>query len=336
MISISHYRYSPATYKTRKQTQLNFKGGNSRSLIDAGDKALNENRDKEALSYYLQAQNQNPQNVDINKKLGKAYHKLRDYKTAETNFKLYLNENSDDAEGWIDLGESQRQQGKYNYAISSFETALKLDPNNDLARRSILEAKNNALSARSPQKAYEERQKYAKKNLQEAMQMAVNYMTPEFMADISDVEIKFGQTASMSGTANIAQYENGKKTITVSDTYKYASPVVIAAYLVHESVHAKDKDAYTSVREEQDAYAKATEFWIKNSNGVKDPEMDYAAQLYKQSPDTLSKRVEEIYIMRDPSISKTSPNHPPHKRRFMDIYKKETASQPIKTYNVIA
>ena len=334
MISITPYSYSPIL-RTRKQTPLKFTGGNIRSLIESGDRALNENRDKDALSFYLQAQKQEPENAIINKKIAKAYHKLKDYKSAETNFQIYLKDNSGDAETWIDLGESQRQQGKYKNAIRSFETAQRLDPNNDLARRSILEAKNNELSIISTQKAYEEKQKYANKNLQEAMQMTISYMTPEFMSDISDVEIKFGQTASMGGTANIAQYENSKKTITVSEKYKYASPVVIAAYLVHESVHAKDKDAYTSVREEQDAYAKATEFWIKNSNGIKDPEMDYAAQLYNQSPEKLSKRVEEIYIMRDPSIAKTSPNHPPTKRKFFNS-ETDAASQPIKTYNVIA
>ena len=65
--------------------------------------------------------------------------------------------------------------------------------------------------------------------------------------------------------------------MTVSEKYKYAPAQLIAAYIIHESVHAHDKDSYTSIREEQDAYKIATEFWIANSKGVEDPEMDYAA-----------------------------------------------------------
>lgn len=323
-------------YKAQKTQSRSFTGGDFSTLVESGDKAINENRDKEALQYYLQAQKQEPDNPDIKRKLGKAYHKLKNYKEAESNFKLYLDKKPDNAEVWIELGEAQRQQGRYTSAIRSFETALKFDSNNDLAKRSILEAKNNALSGLSAQKAYNEKQTYAKDNLQQALQMAVDYLSPEFMSDLSDVEIKFGETASMGGTANIAQYENSKKTITVSNEYRYASPVVIAAYLVHESIHAKDKDAYTSIREEQDAYTMATKFWIKNSNGVKDPEMDYAAALYQKSPDALNQRVEEIYLLRDPSIAKTSPNHPPQKKRFFHMSHSEAASQPIKTYNVIA
>ena len=335
MISISPYPYT--IHKRSFKAVSNSFGANTNAILQSGDKALNENRANEALKSYLEAQKQEPNNTNINKKLAKAYHKLKDYKSAEQNFKIYLEKNPNDSEVWIDLGETQRQKGDYTNAISSFETALSLDNKNDLAKRSIMEAKNNALSVFSPQRAYEEKQKYAKKNLQEALQLTVNYMSHAFMKDLSDVQIKFGETASMGGTSNIAQYENRIKTITVSNAYKYASPVVIAAYIVHELVHAKDKDPYTSVREEQDAYQKATKFWIEHADEVEDPEMDYAAALYLQSPDTLNKRVEEIYVMRDPSIAKTSPNHPPqHRNFFHHANQTDAASQPIRSYNVIA
>ena len=141
----------------------------------------------------------------------------------------------------------------------------------------------------------------------------------------------------MGGTGNIAQYENHKNTITVSDSYIYASSQVIAAYLVHEALNAHDNDAYTSVREEQDAYELAAKFWIKHANGIKDPEMDYAAGLYLQSPKTLKDRVGEIYKLRDPSIPMTSPNHPP-KLLSIGLLNKTTehASQSLKKYDVIA
>ena len=129
------------------------------------------------------------------------------------------------------------------------------------------------------------------------------------MKDLSNINIMFDKTASMSGTANIAQYEHGRKRIVVTDKYNYAAPELVSAYLVHEFVHAKDNDAYTSVAEEQDAYRAAAKFWLLNANGVKDSEMDYAAGLYKKSPESLDERVAEIYKLRDPGISMTSPNH---------------------------
>ena len=251
-------------------------------------------------------------------------------------YKTYLENSPEDSDCWIELGETQRMAGFYQRAIESFEQAKKLDSSNDLAQRSILETKNDMLAIYSPMQAKKEKEEYASKNLLKALEMTVNYMSPEYMKDLENVKVMFGETASMGGTTNIAQYENYKKAITVSNSYIYASPQVIAAYLTHESVHAKDADAYTSVCEEQDAYEIATKFWINNSNGIKDPEMDYAANLYKQSPAVLRNRVEEIYTLRDPSIAKTSPNHPPDKLFHRNKQNSSAASQSIREYDVIA
>ena len=314
-----------------------FKGNNSSDLTKQGDKALNENKHQEAIDCYQKILADNPDDKTIYKKLAKAQFGLKDYGNAEKNFKVYLENKPEDSDVIIELGETQRQMGHYKDALNSFEKAKNLDKTNDLAKRSILETKNNMLAVYSPEKAKKEKAEYAEKNLQEAMKMTVNYMTPSYMKELQDVKIQFGETASMGGTGNIAQYENGKKAITVSNSYIYASPQVIAAYLSHESVHAHDKDPYTSITEEQDAYEIATKFWIKNSNGVSDPEMDYAADLYKKSPETLKTRVKEIYTLRDPQIAETSPNHPPDKFfHWGKSDKNNHASQSIKNYDVIA
>lgn len=344
LISISSYpcisRYN--SYNTNGINQKNkyaasfYANSDVSDILVKGDAALNENRLQDALNLYKEALQSSPNDVNINRKLGKVYHQLKDYASAEQNFKIYVNANNQNEEAWIELGEAQRQKASYSEAKKSFETALSLNPANDLARRSILETENNILSCFSPERAYAEKQEYAQKNLQAALNMAVAYMTPEYMKDLANVQIQFGKTASMGGTPNIAQYENNLTRITVSDTYKYAAPQVIAAYLVHESVHAKDNDPYTSVREEQDAYEVATKFWIKNANGVEDPEMDYAASLYKQSPSALKDRVEEIYTLRDPGIAKTSPNHPPEKKFHFIKNTAKAANQPIKEYEAIA
>ncbi len=324
-------------YKYRTLPLKNFNGIDVSDILAKGNKALNENKFNEALKYYNQAVNINPDEIKIYKQMAKAQFGLKDYASAEKNFKIYLEENPDDSDILIELGETQRQMGYYHKALNTFTCAYKLDNANDLAKRSMLTAKNDILAVYSPIRARKEKEAYAKNNLQQALKMTVDYLTPEYMKNLKDITFQFGKTASMGGTGNIAQYENSKKSITVSNSYIYASPQVIAAYLSHESVHAHDKDPYTSVCEEQDAYEVAAKFWIKNSNGIKDPEMDYAAELYRKSPDTLKTRVEEIYTLRDPSISQTSPNHPPQKFFHWNTKNNSSAaSQSIKTYDVIA
>lgn len=313
-----------------------FKGSDISDLLAKGDKALNENKYPEALSAYEQANKLNPNENIVYKKLAKTQFHLKDYASSEKNYELYLEKVPEDIDAWIELGETQRQAGLYQKALKSFEKAYSIDSSNDLANRSILETKNNILSIYSPEKAQTEKNEHAQENLRKALDMTVKYMTPEFMQGLKDVTVQFGETASMGGTSNIAQYENHKKAITISDSYIYAAPQVIAAYLSHESVHAHDNDPYTSIREEQDAYQVATKFWMKNSNGVKDPEMDYAVSLYQQSPAKLNDRVAEIYKLRDPDIAETSPNHPPKKLFHFNTQKTKAASQSIKSYDVIA
>lgn len=332
--------YSTNIYKTNNCTfnrnVQSFSGYDVSDLLSKGDNALNTNKYEEALKYYKEANQKNPNEIQTYRKLGKTYFNLKDYTLSQKNYETYLESNPDDADTWIDLGEAQRQQGSYQKALASFQKAKSLDDSNDLANRSILETQNNILSIYNPERAKSEKEAYAAKNLKTALDMTVQYMTPAYMKELSDVIIEFGKTASMGGTPNIAQYENYKNKVTVSDTYIYAAPQVIAAYLSHESVHAHDKDAYTSIREEQDAYQVAAKFWQQYANGVSDPEMDYAVDLYQQSPSALSNRVAEIYKLRDPDIAETSPNHPPKKLIHFNPTRRKAASQSIKTYDVIA
>lgn len=320
----------------RQHALQSFSGSDISDLIAKGDKALNENKYSEALNAYEQANKLNPDENIVYKKLGKTQFHMKDYASSEENYEIYLQKSSDDIDAWIELGETQRQAGFYQKALKSFEKAYSLDSSNDLANRSILETKNNILSIYSPQRAQQEKAEQAEKNLRTALDMTVKYMTPEFMQGLKDVTVQFGETASMGGTSNIAQYENHKKAITISNSYIYAAPQVIAAYLSHESVHAHDNDSYTSIREEQDAYQVAAKFWMKNAGGIKDPEMDYAVSLYQQSPSKLNDRVAEIYKLRDPGIAETSPNHPPKKLFHFNMSKTKAASQSIKSYDVIA
>lgn len=49
--------------------------------------------------------------------------------------------------------------------------------------------------------------------------------------------------------------------------------------IIHEFVHGKDNDPYTSIREEQDAYRVQAKYWVDNVKNIYDPEMDYVADL---------------------------------------------------------
>ena len=91
----------------------------------------------------------------------------------------------------------------------------------------------------------------------------------------------------------------------------------------------------SSVREEQDAFETQTKFWIKNSNGIEDPELNFAVELYSKSAKDLADRVEEIYKARDPQIAMTSPNHPPGTSAASTLGG-TSSSAPIKKYDVIA
>ena len=206
--------------------EIPFRGNNALEAVKQGDTLLNNNKPNEALNAYKNALNQSPDDTKIIGKIGKTYFKLKDYKSAEENFEKYLDSNPNDTDYIIELGEAQRMGGYYEKAIQTFEKACNQDPSNDLAKRKLLEAKNNLLSVYNPQRAKNEKNEYATQNLKTALNMTVNYMTPEYMSDIRNLTIEFGKTAEMGGTANIAQYEDSRKTITVSDEYIYASPQV--------------------------------------------------------------------------------------------------------------
>lgn len=309
----------------------------SKKYAQQGDEFLKQNEFQKAIQAYKKSLELRPDYLDTHYELAKAYKFSSDYKNAVTSFEKYLQAKPNHAEANILLGECYTQLGNYNQAKIQFTKGLTIEPDNDLAKRNLKETENYLLACYSPQQAKEAKKQQSVANLTKAINMARGYLPNGYMNELSDITVTFDKTSEMGGTANIAQYEHNKRKITVTDKYIYAAPQLICSYLVHEFVHAKDNDPYTSVREEQDAYRKATEFWVKNSKGVQDPEMDYAAGLYETSPETLDNRVAEIYQLRDPKISKTSPNHPPVTGRAASSQLNEAAcGQPIRTYDVIA
>ena len=239
------------------------------------------------------------------------------------------------------LGETYKQSGYYGLAIKNFEESLNLDKSSDYAKRNLEETKNISCSIYNPHLAIAQKKAQAQKNLDEAIAIAKNYLPKGYMKDLADVCVVFDTTNEMGGRSNIAQYEHAKRKITVTGDYIWANPRIVSAYLVHEFVHAKDNDPYTSIREEQDAYEEAAKFWLTkhptdSNTPVKDPEMDYVGALYSQSPQALKDRVAEIYKLRDPKISKTSPKHPPRSTAAATSLDEGIEAEPLISYDVIA
>ena len=300
-----------------------------------GDRLMDKNKYDYAIYNYKKSLELFPERREVLLNLSNAYRKQNDYKDSINSLNKYISAASSTCEAETMLGETYFSEGDYNSALKSFEKAMQDDPKDDNARRGYLETQNKILEQTNPEQAKKERYEHGIKTLNEALSITSHYLSPQYMKELNSLNVMFDKTASMSGTANIAQYEHAKKRIVVTDKYTYAAPELVSAYLVHEFVHAKDNDAYTSVAEEQDAYRAAAKFWILNANGIKDSEMDYAADLYKKSPSALDERVAEIYKLRDPGIAMTSPNHGSGVAASSSLHS-VTANTSLKQYDYIA
>ncbi len=287
-----------------------------------------------AVNLYKQALIANPENHQANLNLAKTYRLNGDYKNAIPYFEKASAISPDDIELKTILGECYKFNGEYNKALSKFKEVLNIDSTYDYANRNLLDTQNLLLACYNPEQAQKERQNAAVKNLNLAVSMAVNFFPKKFVDKLQDITVTFDKTEKMGGRSNIAQYEHGKRKISVMDDYTYANPVLTGTYIAHEFVHGYDNDPYTSIREEQDAYRTQTKFWLKHAKNIKDPEMDYVVSLYKQSPETLDKRVAEIYYQRDPNIPETSFNHPPRSQNAAAA-KLGANTRPLRAYDVI-
>jgi len=279
------------------------------SLKNRGNECVKQGDNKQAIQYYRKALLVKPDYVDVYYNLGKAYRGLNDLDNAISSYKKMLEYSPNDIDALTNIGECYKEKGDYKNAKLYLKKTLKIDKNYDLANRQLLEIENLELASINPLLAAEKKKEQAENNLKQALSLACSHYPPEVIDDIKDITFVFDSTSSLSGVANIAQYENSKRRIVVTDKYIWAAPQVVAAYIVHEIVHGRDKDPYSSIREEQDAYRESVKFWIKNNKGVKDPEMDYASSLYMISPEKLDQKVAEIYSARDKTIPEFSPNH---------------------------
>ncbi|MDD3012813.1 MAG: tetratricopeptide repeat protein [Candidatus Gastranaerophilales bacterium] len=291
------------------QSQEYISQKQAESLKQAGNNQLQNNQYKKAIQLYKRAIELKPDYADAYFNLAKAYNSDGNKEKAILTYEELLKISPNDVEALTNLGECYKETNNLNEARKYYQKALDIDPRYDLAKRSIKEIENQFLAKTSPKTAKEELNKQSAENLEKARNLVMTYCPESITKDLEGITLQFGETNSMSGHPNIAQYENDKKTITVTNKYIWAAPEVIAAYLTHEAVHAKDRDPYSSIKEEQDAYRESVKFWLAHNNGIKDPEMDYASSLYLINPANLDEKVKEVYSTRDSSIPQYSPNH---------------------------
>lgn len=306
------------------------------TLTQQGTKYLDESKFNEAIECFQKAVIKDEKDTEAYFLMGKAYKLKSDYQNAAINFNKYNSLIKNNAEAKTLEGECYKNLGQYTLAMAKFREALTIEPNSDYTIRNYKQSQNYLLAVYDLKKAEKNIREQSSTILKQAFEMAKNYFPSNFFKNMGDVSITFDKTSMMGGRANIAQYEHSKRKISVTDEFLFSSPEVVGAYLVHEFTHAKDNDAYTSVREEQDAFINAAKFWKDNSKGIKEPEMDYTLELYNNSPQKLEERVEYIYKIRDNEISDTSPNHPPSKSKTKIENASLINNQPIKTYDVIA
>lgn len=294
----------------RHAEQLKLEGNNYR-LQGKYDKAITVY--KEALKY-------DPHYTDVLYNLGRTYRDVGDLDSAIVTFKTLLAIHPKDFESRTLLGEFYEEKGNIEDAIKEYKSVIDTEPLYDYARRNYYSARVKRIAQTRQAKANEITQEAAKRNLDMALQLIQNYAPDYIKTNLEGLTIAFGLTEEVNKYENLAQYENSNHRILISNKLVFAHPAVIATYLVHEAVHAGDRDPITSVREEQDAFREMTKFWINIHNGLIDPDLTLAMNLYLVHPVRLDDKVADLYIRRDPNIRMVSPNHgeQPQKPGIMD------------------
>lgn len=310
------------------------------NLVDSSTKAQADECMKnglfdKAIELYEKAIKSNPADIDARLSLAKTYNFNNRYKEAIPHLEAYIKAKPDDIENITLLGECCKKSGMFSKSMEYFKKALSIEPHYDYAKRNLLDAQNLYLQCINPEKARKDRYDTAVNNLTHAVKIAKSFLPEGYLNDMKDLSVSFDKTSKMGGRSNIAQYEHNKRKISVTDEYTFADPKLTGAYIIHEFVHGKDNDPYTSVREEQDAYRMQAQYWTQKVNDIYDPEMDYVADLYSQSAKALDDRVAEIYRLRDPGIPDTSYNHPPSGKKAAAYALNADAGQPLKAYDII-
>lgn len=275
----------------------------------AGNKYLSQKNYNEAIKSYQQSLIWDPTYTDSIFNMAKVYKTTGDYDAAIACFNNLLTIDPKDFEARTFLGELYENTGSIDKAMQEYRIILNYEPKYDFARRNLLNLYIKKLALSDPERAKNIKKEQSDQNLKSAMNLIYQNASPTIVNNLQGLEIVFGNTEEVNGYDNLAQYEHNNKRILINDKLSFADPGVIATYIVHEAVHAGDRDSITSIREEQDAFREMTKFWMNVNNGNIDPDLTLALTLYLENPQKLDAKVEEVYLRRDSTTRMTSPNH---------------------------
>ncbi len=295
-----------------------------------GNEAHYNRNYKGAISAYKKAIEFDNTYVDAWFNLGHTYTNIGKFKDAATAFYTLLAYAPDDHEARIKLVEQLLHMGKDRVAISHLDDLQRTQPDFDPARR--LNGYHRLLywSQKHGKPIQPVINNLGAQNLSAAKTLLTQYtayltqqgqpLPAKVSQAINNTKTEFYPTTQIDYVPNLAEYHHRtapqQSHIRFSPQMAFAHPAVLAAYWLHEGIHAADNDPLTSVVEEQDAYRAKIGFWqwytqTPSHPTVTDPNLDYATRLYAESPNELNNKVALHYRTRNPSIPPTSPNHPP-------------------------
>mmetsp|Transcript_7001 Transcript_7001/g.12252 ORF Transcript_7001/g.12252 Transcript_7001/m.12252 type:complete len:832 (-) Transcript_7001:26-2521(-) len=119
----------PATMRRKAQKRQAIQ------LFNKGIEFANSGRHDEAISMYKKALELDPRHVGSLTNLGVAYINKKDYDSAIQQFLLVCEQRPSDANNFVNVGVAYANKKDYKSALNSFEKALKLDPNHDVAKQ---------------------------------------------------------------------------------------------------------------------------------------------------------------------------------------------------------
>lgn len=321
----------PADPMVLLQAQKHKDQGNRHYALQQYDLAAGE---------YRQAIDIWPGYTDAYYNLGKVYHLLGQDDDAINAFQHLVALTPDDHEARTFLAERYSDRSDFRGALREYRTILDQEPSFDPAFRNYQYAYVQQLATSKPEAAQRLYSRYSEANLHQAKGLAKEYFEltrQPILAKLSaEIPYQFAPTQSVQGNPNLAEYDYyfapPQGLIRLSPELAFAHPNVLAAYMVHELIHANDRDPLTSITEEQDGYWEQARFWSMYKGDVLEPNLDLAVRLGRESKARLDRKVWEVYSQRG-TLPDTSPGHGMPRIPLSEGFLKDYQLSQLATYS---
>jgi tetratricopeptide (TPR) repeat protein len=322
----------PATTTLQQARAEHFK--------EVGNEMLRMHLYPQAIQAYQQAIQSNPSYTDAYFNLAQTFKILGQLPQAAYAMTQMLFINPNDHDGRVTLGEYYERMGLTQISKRLYMQVLGSKPNFDPAKRNLGNLIYQDQLKIHPDTAEELLQTAQREVLFKARNLLKTFYStqatgqaadPELAKLSQNIKIQFSPTQVVENTENIAEYDHANRCIRLQSKMMFSSPNVIAAYLAHELVHAKDNDGETSVVEEQDGYRALAQFWKQFKHTEDESNLDRALKLYNESQARLDQEVRRLYTMRNPLIAERSPGHGLPSKTDHTIKSPSKASQKAQT-----